>query len=108
MIDDDVLSEDFESPEEATDQLLADIKSRGAWVGYKALLEVAADPKAPPPARATAGTTLFRAAGLLARDDDRGAKLEPHQMTMPELEREIRRLERKSRKQHARDGGVFD
>ncbi|MFG1379504.1 hypothetical protein [Xanthobacter autotrophicus] len=50
------------------------IETRGVKAAAKALIEVCSDPKAPAPARATAGTALLRAAGMfekVERDDNK-------------------------------------
>lgn len=50
------------------------IEARGAKAAAQALIEVCEDPKAPAPARATAGTALLRAAGMFdkeSREDDK-------------------------------------
>ncbi len=50
---------------EDPDELRREIRERGARVAYGALLEVCRDPKAPAPAKATAGTTILRVGGYL-------------------------------------------
>lgn len=52
---------------EDPDDLRREIREQGARVAYAALLGVCRDPKAPAPAKATAGTTLLRVGGFLDR-----------------------------------------
>lgn len=69
------------------------IATEGAGVAVEALIAVCRDTKAPAPARATAGTSLLRAAGLFdrtTRDDD---SKEPSEMTGEELRRKIEWLQ---------------
>lgn len=58
-------------PAEAMAALRDQIRTQGARAAYEALLAVCGDPKAPAPARATAGTTLMRAAGLLEKREEK-------------------------------------
>lgn len=113
MNDVDPLNEELEneSPQEAREWFRQEIATRGIRISYGALISVCQDPKAPAPAKATAGVALLRAAGVFAREDDT-AELEPHQMTAAQLEREVRRLNGRrrslSRRPKSGDGGVFD
>lgn len=70
------------------------IRSEGVRAAYRALREVCDDAKAPAPARATAGTALFRAAGLFEKAESDPAGKEPHEMTADELSRHSRNLQR--------------
>jgi hypothetical protein len=92
-IDDDT----DESPEETRESLLHDIKTKGVRAAYNSLLSVCQDPKAPAPARATAGVALLRAGGFLLASADATKEKEPHEMTAEELAAEIRKLSRKER-----------
>jgi hypothetical protein len=63
---------DYEDrPAEDPDELRREIRDRGARVAYEALIGVCLDPKAPAPAKATAGTTILRVGGYLEKTDDR-------------------------------------
>lgn len=66
------------------------MREHGARVAYETLIAVCQDPKAPAPAKATAGTTILRCAGFLekpaASDDDMEA------LSEAELEATIARL----------------
>ena len=78
-----------ESPEEARERLRDLIRTVGAQAAYEALVSVCQDPKAPAPAKATAGTSLFRAGGFFERTDEDGKK-EPANMTPAEIRRAMR------------------
>ncbi|MCW2317221.1 hypothetical protein M2322_002775 [Rhodoblastus acidophilus] len=80
------------SPAERLEQLRERIRTEGAEAGYKALLSVCNDVKAPAPAKATAGSALMRAAGLLEKQEG-GPEKQPHEMSATELDREMKRLE---------------
>jgi len=102
-----------DSPELAREALDRELRTVGARTAYDALLAVCQDPKAPAPAKATAGVAILRAAGFFNREDDDGREKEQHEMTMTEIERQIRRLQRRSSTLRRRDGardkdGVFD
>lgn len=66
-------------PCEDPDELRREIREQGARIAYTALLDVCRDPKAPAPAKATAGTTILRVGGYLerveAKDEDALARL---------------------------------
>lgn len=69
------------------------VRTEGLMAAYKAAIDVASDKSAPSPARATAATTLMRAAGVLdakGRDDPGGKSIA--QMTAAEMAAEYRRL----------------
>lgn len=84
----------MKSIEETQRELFQRIQTEGALVAYEAALAVARDPKAPPPARATAATTLFRVAGYFDRSAAADRDVEPHQMTPDQLAAELRRIRR--------------
>lgn len=75
-------------------ELLARIRTEGVLAAYEASLAVCRDPKAPAAARATASSTLFRAAGLFDRKDNEET-LEPHEMTPAQLASAVKRMERR-------------
>ena len=103
----------LESPREAQERLLEEIRTEGARSAYRALKGVCDDERATAQAKATAGTTLLRAGGFLKERDDALDDKEPHEMTAAELDAELRavdaelarRAERASRKG---EGSVFD
>lgn len=69
------------------------VRTEGLMTAYRAAVDVASDKTAPAPARATASTTLMRAAGVLdakGRDDIGDKPI--HQMTAAEMAEEYRRL----------------
>lgn len=72
--------------------LRREIRREGARDAFEALREVCQDKAAPANARATAGTTILRAAGLFEKSDDDDDK-EAYQMTAAKLARKIARLE---------------
>jgi hypothetical protein len=73
--------------------VLADIETEGVRSAYNALKAVCDDPNAPANAKATAGATIFRAAGLLETAKRREGGKELHEMTLDELEARIRKAE---------------
>ncbi|WP_428675636.1 hypothetical protein [Reyranella sp.] len=85
--------DDFESPEEALEALAREMRTTGAREAYQTLLSVCRDPKAPAPAKATAGVALLRAAGLMAANEKQPGKKELHEMTREELTAHRQRLE---------------
>lgn len=74
--------------------LLAKIQTEGAEAAYNALLGVCMDPKAPAPARATAGTALFRAGGFMDAKQSASEK-KPEDMTWDEMSSRIAELRAK-------------
>lgn len=105
------MSDDFDDAGEDAelDKVRELIRTEGVRAAYLALRGVCADPKAPAPAKATAGVALLRAAGLFERIEDPRSK-EPHQMTPDELDAHSRALQRKLDRLRRRSGdeGVFD
>lgn len=86
--------------------LLARIQTEGAEAAYNALLGVCMDPKAPAPARATAGTTLFRVGGLMDTKQNASDK-KPEDMTADEITSRISQL-RAEREQLAAGQPIVD
>jgi hypothetical protein len=86
-----------DDPEAVREALEFDLRTKGARAAYEALLQVAKDPKAPAPARATSGVALLRAAGFFNRDDDSGKGKPIHEMSMVEIERNIQKLQAKQK-----------
>jgi hypothetical protein len=78
----------------ALDELRTEIPRNGARAAYDALLAVARDPKAPAPARATAGVAILRASGLFEKSDAADESKPLSEMTPEELNHLIRRHER--------------
>ncbi|WP_168217418.1 hypothetical protein [Paracoccus liaowanqingii] len=68
------------------------IDTIGAEAAFQALLEVCQDKKAAAPARATAGTSLLRAAGRFDKDRYRASDKPPEDMSAAELAAAIARL----------------
>lgn len=85
--------DETETAEQAMQRLRQEIQVRSARIAVEALTEVAADRKAPAPARATAGTSLLRAAGFFAPGQD-GREKAPHEMSPSELEAAVQRARR--------------
>ncbi|RTL86950.1 MAG: hypothetical protein EKK29_08360 [Hyphomicrobiales bacterium] len=88
-----------ERPAEDPDELRREIRERGARVAYEALVGVCLDPKAPAPAKATAGTTILRVGGYLEKVDDRkdeGLQVDEARLaaTLEELKRRAAALDR--------------
>lgn len=88
-------------------ELLTPIQTEGVQAAYQAALDVARDPKAPAPARATAAATLFRVAGYFDRKEFDSQK-QPHEMTVEELDQAIRELRGRAAKKPSPVPGVFD
>ena len=82
--------------------LLAKIQTEGAEAAYNALLGVCMDPKAPAPARATAGTALFRAGGFMDAKQNASEK-KPEEMTWDEMNARIAELRAKQTRGGAAD-----
>jgi ribosomal protein L29 len=110
QIDDDVFFDDVEDTEDARDEVRRLIRGRGARAAVKAAIEVCESKNAPAPAKATAASTLLRAAGLLdAKENDAPKQL--HEMTAEELAQEIDKcrqdIVRIRAKEEALDRGDF-
>lgn len=69
------------------------LQTEGVEAAVEALISVCRDPKAPAPAKSTAGTSLLRANGFFDRANTTPEK-EPHEMTAAELRTHMARLER--------------
>ena len=67
----------------------------GVEAAVTALIGVCEDPKAPAPAKATAGTSLLRAAGMLDRNADALREKDQAEMTPEELTQAIADIVRK-------------
>ena len=107
-----------ESPADAMRRQRTRLQTEFAPDAITALWEVARDPTAPPAARATAGTTLIRAAGFFDRSEAGKLEKEIHEMTLEELDERRRELQAESERPHDGDeddddgddrgGGIFD
>jgi len=103
--------DDFEglvddSPATVREELLRKLRTEGARVAINTMLEVAQDKKAQASARATCATGLLRASGYFSKKAEEEADAEdksPDQMTMAELEREVRRIRARRLKLEAAD-----
>lgn len=86
----------------------------GVPAAVTALIDVCEDKKAPAPARATAGTSLLRAAGMFDRAADANQEREPSEMTPAELSRAIADLQSRTGSEQSEEpephggSGVFD
>ena len=78
---------------EALERARHKLQTEGIEAAVEALVSVCRDPKAPAPAKSTAGTSLLRANGFFDR-----AAMEPekelHEMSLDELKARATRLER--------------
>lgn len=81
------------------------VKTEGLEAACEALVRVCRDPKAPAPAKATAATTLFRAAGMLEKSDEELSEISPADMTPEQLDRALRQA-RQFRREVARRLGI--
>jgi len=79
--------------QQAKEWFRREVRTRGLKVALNALIDVAADSKAPAPARATAGTSLMRAAGAFSKAEEEALEAKPlDQMTQSEMDRELAKL----------------
>jgi len=81
-----------ETPQSRVERVRGRIRAEGAEAAYNALVAVCRDPKAPAPAKATAGVALLRAAGLFENVQDATEK-EPYEMSLAELQEYKRQLQ---------------
>lgn len=105
------MSSKDEAPGEAMQRLRIKLQVKSAEIAIDALTQVAGDRNAPAPARATAGTSLLRAAGFFERGEAGTGNKEPHQMTAEELDKAIKRLKSDATalaEPVAEPSGVFD
>jgi hypothetical protein len=106
--------------QQAKEWFRREVRTRGLKVALNALIDVAADSKAAAPARATAGTSIMRAAGMFGKAEEQALEAKPlDQMTQDEMTRELAKL-RAGRLRNERiirrgaehdkedDGNVFD
>ncbi|WP_457940836.1 hypothetical protein [Mesorhizobium sp. 10J20-29] len=102
-----------ESSEEVYERVHELLMTRGIVAAVESLIAVAEDPKAPAPARATAGTSLLRAAGMFAAGKAGGKQKLPSEMTPEELTNTLAKLrsdlERSERAGHddEQNDGIF-
>jgi hypothetical protein len=115
--DDDLLADE---PAAIREELRRKLKTEGARVAYDTMVAVAQDPKAQASARATCAVALFRGAGFLGKradDEDASEGKSVDQMSVAEMDAELRRLRAKRLRGQRRapgrgpqedEGGVFD
>lgn len=89
------------------------LKTIGIEVAVNSLIAVAGDGKAPAPARATAGTSLLRAAGMISTSSKEAARADksPAEMSKEELDDALDALRRDlAARRYGGDeaDGVFD
>ncbi len=101
-----------ETPAEVRRRLNKRLQTYSAELAILGLEEVVENKEAPAPARATAGTSLLRAAGYLERREAGEGEKQPHEMTPEELQTAIDSLrenaDRMTDKETDNDDGVFD
>ena len=90
------MTKNKETPAVALSNVKRRIQLEGAAAAVEALITVCRDTKAPAPARATAGTTLLRAAGFFQKMEDVFEK-KPHEMTAAEISEAIERFKNERR-----------
>jgi len=84
---------DTDDVQKAREWFRVKVRTKGLKVALNALIDVAADSKAPAPARATAGTSLMRAAGAFSKAEEEALEAKPvDQMTQAEMTRELAKL----------------
>ncbi|MGL4939761.1 MAG: hypothetical protein ACRC44_00020 [Bifidobacterium asteroides] len=89
------MARNHETPTEARERQGRRIATEGVDAAIEALIATCRDPKAPAPAKSSAGTALLRAGGWFnARDPE--DDIPPHEMTGEQLQRAIARLRRDS------------
>lgn len=81
-------------PASAIADLRERIRTEGAEAAFEALMHVCRDPKASAQAKATAGSTLFRSAGLMEKVDDDLDDKPLEEMTFDELQEVVLRAAR--------------
>lgn len=97
--------------------LRREIRAGGARIAFNALKSVCQDSKAPAQAKATAGTTILRAAGLFEKQEETNNS-DLHKVPPEKLANEIARLEAEEARRVQQNktaaavdresGGVFD
>lgn len=80
------------TPREVVEAERRRIALDGVPAAVNALIEVCESKTAPAPAKATAGTSLLRAAGFFEKAGELDSGKQPHEMTPEELQRAIDRL----------------
>lgn len=92
--DTEALEDDLDAELDALDDdpkaLRRLLRGKGAKKAIRALLGVCGDPRAPAPAKATAGSALLRAGGFFEKFDAADEEAEP--TSVEDLERTIERL----------------
>lgn len=93
--DDGLLSADDlvdDAPRAVRERLKRELKTDGVRIAYEAMLDICRNKAAPAPARATAASTIFRAAGYLGRkaDEEDSDNTGLDQATAAELQRLMR------------------
>ena len=95
---------DTDDVQKAREWFRIKVRTKGLKVALNALIEVAADSKAPAPARATAGTSLMRAAGAFSKAEEEALEATPiHLMTVAQMDARLAEL----RTQRLRDERII-
>ncbi|MEO1911759.1 MAG: hypothetical protein ABGX10_15210 [Paracoccus sp. (in: a-proteobacteria)] len=92
-------------PIKAQRDLMRRIQTEGLEAAFDALIGVCRDPNAPAPAKATAGTSLFRAGGVFEKDAQRGQVKKPEEMTAEEISSRL--VELRAIQEDYKQKGVF-
>lgn len=92
----------YDDDERELDKVRKLVRTRGVRAAAMALIDVCEDKKAPAPARSTAGTSLFRAAGMFGKVEDPGTK-DIAEMSGDEIRRRIAQLRADAKASDAAD-----
>ncbi|MDF2995826.1 MAG: hypothetical protein K0R27_1463 [Xanthobacteraceae bacterium] len=84
--------DEFELPTDAVAKAKYRLRHEGVSAAVDALIEVCRDKKAPAPARATAGTTILRANGMLATAAADLDEKPPEELSAAEIAARIRQI----------------
>lgn len=81
-----------ESPEDVQERVWRRLSTEGLEAAAEGLISVCRDPKATAQSKATAGRTIFEAAGMLSKNQERAPR-EIHEMSAAEIAEAIADLE---------------
>lgn len=93
---------DEEQEYDTFDRVMHRIRTEGIEAAFDALVGVCRDEKSAAPARSSAGTAIFRAAGLFDANRDDGTGKAPSEMSPQELARALDKLKRELSDNEAR------
>jgi hypothetical protein len=102
--------DDFDEEDEARAWFQREVTTRGLRIALETAISVCCDSSSTPQAKANASSQIMRAAGMFDRKDDDRRRKPIHEMSLEEMDREIRRLQKPPRRPRSRkaSGSVFD